>query len=268
MKLWLCVMLSMYSGACSATGFIFAHGLGGDKEQVRYYTKHNGWYILSDPVYSFNFPEVLSFGRIDTNKVSMAQEDDIKALEKAYNEFFKDYQHCKYVVPMGISRGASAIITYLATKQPKNVKAAVLEAPFDTLEALIEHYTHSYLPHQKEELSLVWSFPLYKKDGIKPLDVVDKIDKNIPLLLIHSLTDQVIPAESSRRLYQKLKESGHKDVYLLILPEGTHANYQHGKFASLYQSVVHAFFKKYGIAHDPSLALKGEKSLLHSKEIK
>ena len=263
--------LTVYAPVQALTRFIFAHGLGGDDEQITWYKSGNNtsWSILPATSISFNFPEAefkhVQGKRIklplDNNKVNLAQEGDIQALTAIYKQVKQESPESKIVL-MGMSRGASAIITFVATQQPTGIKALVLEAPFDTLETILTQLKKKYEHASAAEQAAIarqWNFPNYNKQGIKPINVVNKINKHIPILLIHSRQDTLIPFESSKALYTKLRQSGHKHVYLLELYYGEHARYQFSKSALTYQQVVNAFYKKYGIPHDPELARKGKK---------
>lgn len=242
--------------------FVFAHGLGGNKDQILWYKKGNSinWSIISDNYYTFNFPDVGNNQSIDRSQVNLAQENDINALAKACSDFDN-------VVIVGVSRGAATAITYCGTKNPKNIKALILEAPFDTVENIIKHQVDQSKNKQQayEIFSSQWSFPLYNKNGIKPDNVIANIDKNIPVLLIHSKTDGLISIESSINLHNKLKQAGHKHVYLLKLDSGQHANYQLGADALKYQETVHAFYKRCGIQCNEILAASGKKYLENCK---
>lgn len=263
--------LIVHAPAQALTRFIFAHGLGGDDEQVNWYKSGATTQLSLVPTdcVTFNFPDAefkISGNRriklpLDNTKVTLAQEDDIQALNTVYKQVRQETPTSKIVL-VGMSRGAATIITFVATEQPKYIKALILEAPFDTVERIMTQLKKKYAhapQATREAVFNFWRFPKYKKQGIKPLTVIDKIDKNIPVLLIHSRQDTLIPIASSRTLYKKLKATGHKHVHLLELPYGEHAQYQLGKSAAQYTQVVHAFYKKYDIPHDSALARKGQK---------
>ncbi|MBA3953895.1 prolyl oligopeptidase family serine peptidase [Candidatus Dependentiae bacterium] len=251
------------------THFIFSHGLGGGAEQVYWYKPGNPahWFILDNHTHTFDFPEmryqVVNGKRLplpmDEAKVNLAQEADIHALKQAYQQVLKS-STSSGIVLMGVSRGAAVTITFTALEQPKHIQALILEAPFDSLEHIVEYlkaqYAHNNTSMQ-EAIELQWHFAAYNKHGIKPIDVIDKLDKNLPVLFIHSKQDKLISLESCRNLYTKLKKSGRTQVYLLELDHGEHANYQSGKDAFKYQATVHAFYKRYGITHNEQLALQG-----------
>jgi hypothetical protein len=104
-------------------------------------------------------------------------------------------------------------------------------------------------------------FKKYKRDGMSPAGMVEKIPKDLPILIICSQEDGLVPCSSSISIYKKLVDSGHKHTYILILNHGRHAKILSGPDGKKYQRVVHAFYKKHNLPHNPSIAAKGEKYL-------
>lgn len=270
-KIFMLLLSTLINNSVEAVTFIFAHGLGGDKDQVQWYKPNNdiNWHIVPGNAKSFDFPEVsyktingqLVKQPMNSYKVNLGQEEDINALEQATRKIMSQIEKPKNIkddlVLIGVSRGASTVLNYAALKNPANIKAIIAEAPYDTVDTIVNHLSR----HDKNSYNLIakqWYFPNYKKDGIKPINIIDKIKLDTPILLVHSYQDRLIPIDSSRRLYNKLKKSGHKNAYLLELNSGEHANYQFGNDAETYQAAVHAFYKKYNIEHDAKLAAKGE----------
>lgn len=227
-------------------GFLFSHGYGSNKEQIGWYAPGNvlKWSILQKPYYSFDFPEVGPYGTIIQSKVALAQTADIESLSNACIKV-KEQNNLDLLVLVGVSRGAATSINYLCIKGAQLIKAAVLECPF----ARYSSIEHLFSPAAKI---------------INPLDPYTLITSSaltIPILLVHSQKDTLIPIKDSRELYAALKKSGNKDVYLLELTQGAHANCQSGSEGRKYEACVHAFYKKYGIPHDATLASQGTKYL-------
>ena len=161
---------------------------------------------------------------------------------------------------MGMSRGASTILTFLGTKQPTNVVAAVVESPFDsvinTLDTHCNQFWLRFVP------SLVYTSPnvlfgRFDPNGISPIMVVDKIAKDLPILIIASFKDALIPAANSASIYQKLIETGHEHVYLILLDHGEHAYLLEDIDADIYLNTVHAFYEKYNLPYNKALARNG-----------
>lgn len=260
--LYLNPVLSQETQKAENIGFLFAHGLGGNRGNILYYTN----FILPDYKYckTFDFPEVNEQNKINDKKVNLAQDNDLKTLKMAHDEFLAQKENKPdKVVCMGLSRGGAAILNYAAT-HPNNIKALVVEAPFDKLKnvlhELADRYGLGWIPGFKRLFrNIIFSkYPSYDKNGKHPISLVHQIPKNIPILIVHSKEDELISYKSSQRLFHKLRKHGHKDVYLLILNKGKHAKYHLGDDSEKYQETVHAFYKRYGIPYDPTLAQKGK----------
>ena len=138
------------------------------------------------------------------------------------------------------------------------------EATYDTLQSFIKHLLRRFCVHwvpfsERAGVRYVLSqFPSIDKNGIFPLYCAHTIPKDLPIMLVHSKRDKVVPCLSSRRLYMKLRESGHKHVYLLELTSGQHGKSLRGEDGDYYYYVVHAFYQRYGIPCDQTAARKGE----------
>lgn len=278
-KKYILIVISafLFSQGCSAFNisntatFIFAHGFGGNERQVDYYNgKRIGFSIVPDKHRTFNFPEVvvtetkdamglnkLSY-TVDATKANFAQKGDITALKSTCDA------SCGDIVLVGLSRGAATILNY-AAQYPENIKALVVEAPFGCIETILTNKLGkaTWIPGSTSLAHTAFNtmYKSYDKNGPKPITEIRKLNKNIPVLLIHSKQDALIPVQSSKSLYKLLKSRGHKDVYLLILNTGEHANYQSGFDAKKYEATVHAFYAKYNLPHDAKLAEKGKNYL-------
>lgn len=229
---------------------LFAHGLGGDKTQGHYYhinSRQNGF--IEGELETFNFKDYLN-----PRTSCLGQQADMSTLHNACQAF-------KKVILVGVSRGAATIANYLGTEQPNNVMAIVLESPFDTIDSIVKHLeatgaSYSFKP------SL---YPNYDRNGIHPVDTIHKIPLNIPVLLICSTKDALIPASSTGLLYKKLVLAGHTKTHILILEHGKHANILWGEQGHIFRNVVHAFYKEYNLPYNPTFAQAGMKHFASCK---
>lgn len=270
------------------TTVIYAHGFGGNgllghlqytkgTEHLLGYFYHNQkcnfstWNFLFDTekhnIISFNFQDILInlgiYGSIPNPFLThLAQRDDIDQLLKAINNAAN-----QMVIGFGVSRGAATWITTLGTKQvAKKVGCLVLESPFSSMKnVMLFQVIHFILeairplfpsidPEHHASMIMKNFFTSYQMDGIQPIDAIENISKDIPILLVHSKEDAIIPINNSRHLYNKLRESGHTKIFLLELDHGKHASLLKGPQGLLYARVVHAFFKHWNIPYDPILA--------------
>jgi hypothetical protein len=193
---------------------------------------------------------------------NIAQEKDIKALQATYAKHIQKYPDTD-VILYGDSRGATTIFNFIALENPTQVKAAVLEAPFDSMPHVIKHCIYSDKDHAAEKrltetLSLMMRS--YKKSAPSPRDYAELIRDDIPLLFITSLKDWIVPPQCTMYLYNRLKERGLKDVHILVLEHPTHPGYMldHEGDKNIYESVVHAFYKHYNLPHNAAKAAAGK----------
>jgi fermentation-respiration switch protein FrsA (DUF1100 family) len=249
-------------------GYFFAHGLGATQEQGLFFSATNKW-ILNKPLVLFDFPDAKNNNmEYYADKVNLGQELDIQRLEWSFKQAINELPDYKLVLA-GISRGAATIINFLALNQPQPIAALILESPFDTLRSIIKHLLRrfhvNWIPFSKRLAYKIAkkNFPLLNLDGIFPIHVIQKIPTSIPIFIVHSKRDKVIPINSSRQLYKALLLAGHTDVYILELASGEHGKLAQGLEGELYRNVVHAFYKKYHLPHNPSWAQAGEIMLLY-----
>jgi hypothetical protein len=189
---------------------------------------------------------------------NIGQQKDINALRKVYT------QHCKFfpesdIVLYGDSRGAATIFNFLALYNAERVKAAVLEAVFDTVPHAIKHFLYEDKSKVTEACLhqlLSWTLWSYRKNGANPRKSAEIIGDTIPLLFVTSLKDGLVAAQCTINLYRRLVERGHKKVHLLVLKKSYHATYMIDDPADkqAYESVVHAFYKHYGLPHNSTKA--------------
>lgn len=266
--------------------YLFAHGLYANQNLARYYAqlpdisfqilndqlhaqtksghKHiwqllnptdDFFGIIKDPFYTFNFPDAIR--GFDGTQTSLAQENEIQTLANEYEKI----KHNK-VVLVGMSRGASTILNFLGTRTARSIVAAVVESPFDsvieTLDTLCKIAGVDWIPLLIRHTSPNLFFSKYDAKGVFPIKVAHNINKELPLLIIASLEDTLIPAANSASIYFKLRDCGHQNVYFLLLDKGSHAYLLENDDAPTYLNTVQAFYKKCGLPHNSTFAAQGD----------
>lgn len=264
--------------------YLFSHGIADSGRQAYLYAYdkseaddhkiplfHNYWIINNkhdDPIVTFDFPDsTTAFWRVNGFLSSLAQKNEVVTLKRAAQE-------CQTmpIVGIGVSRGAATLLNYTALYNPPTLKALVLESPYDHINSVVQNALYKvglngYGTHYIGQLLFKLLFWRYSLQGPHPIDTVEKIDPNLPILLICSKEDQLVPYTSTITLYNKLKENGHHAVHLLVLDHGKHAKLMDAQDAALYQNVVHAFYKQYNLEHDPELAQAGWKSFQQTSKV-
>ncbi len=198
---------------------------------------------------------------LNLGQANIAQTKDIKTLYAAYRKHVKKYPDTD-VILYGDSRGAATIFNLIAKHKPAQVKAAVLEGIFDDIPHGIKHFIYSDKGLRAEKrLHKVGTFVMgsYNKKGPFPRQYAETITDDIPLLFVTSLKDGLVPPQSTIYLYKRLRERGFDNVHLLVLKDSIHPSYMldNPRDKKLYESVVHAFYKHYGLPYNEARATEG-----------
>lgn len=281
MKIWILlgIILGIQNGLLAVkiddVSYIYAHGLAHHKEQAYWYLKQkpngkvNKHYLIEKNLFTFDFPDATQrFWRVNFPQCSLGQANDIYAFYKAFietKETLVSRNTSQDLVLIGLSRGASVILSFLALFNASNVKAAVIESPFDSLYNVVKAKLNSF-DKVPGLTNIVYSllgtcFMQHKRHGICPLDIVQHIPQDLPLLFIASKQDTTVPYERTLDLYAKLLKTGHTNAHILILDTGRHSKLLIDEQGDIYQNTVHAFFKKYHLPHNPSFAIQGQETL-------
>jgi hypothetical protein len=263
---------SIFTAAPKKTITLFSHGIADSHKQAYAYAKSykkngilhfNDRYLIHTPYVSFNYPDATDkFYRVNWTETSFGQENEIGRLNLAYKHIMDRYEDCN-VILWGLSRGASNQSIFAGLyNHYDNIKAILLESPYNSMTEVIESMMHKknlgWMPVSYGESLAEFIFKKYTRYGWSPKKVLDKISKDIPVLIICSEEDNTVPCSSSINVYKNLVAAGHKHTYILILEHGRHAQILQGPDGEIYQDVVNAFYKKYNLPHSPESAAKGE----------
>ena len=223
---------------------IFAPGLGSNMNRATHYhvttNKDLPYPSIEGELVTFNFNDAYS-----TNPLwysSIGQEMDIEQLKHVI-----DICKNKEIDLFGVSRGAATIANFTGLFHNDNIKSVILESPFDDMQQVLD-----------------WKTPLLRflshhdPSGIQPIKSADSTNKELPILIVCSKEDTVIPASSSIAYYKALRKINHDKVHILIVNKGEHAHISFGKDGELTRNVIHAFKRKYARPHNPEWANAGE----------
>lgn len=237
--------------------YVFAHGMGGDKNQAKYYTYYD--ILAQGQVEGFNFCDVVD-NSFDQNKSSFGQTSDIETLKATYENISDEQLD---IILCGVSRGAATILNFAGTHNDKKISAIIAESPFAHIDDVIEGFSQNIpilkiVPMFIQKKIMQSMYPAYNPQGEQPINLVKNIDKNTPIALICSKGDTLISYRSTIELYKALKTTGHHNTELLILEDGSHANLMNNP---TYKQFIHAFYKKNNLPHNEQWAQEGEKYL-------
>jgi len=193
--------------------------------------------------------------QLDNNAVYFGQEKDMVVLEKAYDQHVANYPTQKLVL-YGFSRGAAVMFNFLATEYQKKTEQKVAACVFEAC------YDVTPLPNLLSNF-----FTGYDPNGIQPRSCVQHFPKHVPSLFITSAKDNRVSSEKTWKLYYALKKAGHQHLHIFELENSSHPGYtfENDVDRQQYEALLHAFYQKYGLAHDPALALAGQKLLQESQ---
>lgn len=224
----------------------------------RFFCEKYGITIEDNP----DSPETVANYSFNFGRGNIAQKKDIQALQKTYRAHLKKYPETD-VVLYGDSRGSATIFNFIALNNPPEVKAAIMEGIFDDVPHLLKHFIYNHKDHRTEQrlhTMLSWIMRSYKKRGPFPRDYAETIGDAIPMLFVTSRKDWLVPSQCTAYLYNRLRERGHRNVHILVLENSSHPGYMvdNPEDKQTYESVVHAFYKQYGLPHNRAQAVAGQ----------
>lgn len=204
-------------------------------------------------------------------KINLGQQEDLAILTQHYLEHLELYPDHD-VVLYGSSRGAAAAYNWMALIYPtlpcKRIKAVILEGCFDSVENIILQKSHYKLSPVQLEKLLKKLIPGYCYNGLAPIRLVEEFVQAcntyaIPVFLITSKIDTVVPAARTHHLAQALLKAGLQDFYCMELKKSRHPWYMmdHPEDSLSYITNIHAFYKKYNLSHIPYYADLGQEYL-------
>ena len=264
MKKLIFLYLSLHLQALSADWHtIYAHGIVDDQTQINRFidaisTQKTTAVQFSDAQNSTDWSFQSCIGSmvskilgkpVNPANMHMGQANDIIRLQKIIENTPKNDN----LILFGCSRGAATIINSLAESNSNNVKALVLDAIPSDIPATIKPFLANIGIHPNYANTIFsFIFPAYPKNSQTPLQAISKIiNKNLPILLLHSKTDSKVSVIHSYKMYQEFVQQGFTNVHLIVLPEGAHSYLlQNEKVKELYLQAVHHFYKKYNLPYD------------------
>lgn len=193
---------------------------------------------------------------------NFGQDGDIAVLAEQYFGCCNANPHTQ-VILTGLSRGASTLFNFVGKKKPKNISAIIAESPFASVDDIVEHrisqWYMNWVPgiHHMTVALMKLLYPAYNLDGPQPITSITQDCPTVPMLIVCSKQDDIIPYTSSVRLAYALKEKGH-EVYLLIFQEGAHG---YLSYKEEFQVVANALYARYNLPHNAELAQQGASKL-------
>jgi hypothetical protein len=167
------------------------------------------------------------------------------------------------IILWGVSKGAATTLSSLVLNNydVNRIKMVVLEGCFSSIEDVFKHwvahrsYTDPNFWIAKLVLFLLkknmlsWFIRYKHNPEYDPINLVSRLPRDVPVLFITSEIDEVVPADQTIQLYDKLKESGHQKAHLLVLSRSRHPAYMFDdeEDRTRYRKFILDMYKKYGI---------------------
>lgn len=211
---------------------VMLHGYGADMANLLSFAQ-----FLHDDFNLFFF-DMRYFGKSQGNMTTLGR-DEQKDLDAAI-AYVKNKGFAKIGL-MGFSFGGAVAI--LGASKNQDVSAVVTDSAYASLDLMGHVYWQNlfFLKYPLTFLTKVWGKIIFGIDAGKISPEKAAKDLTIPILLIHSKSDQTIPFENALRLQSALGEN--KSAEFFFIENKVHG-YLPGEVESEYQAKVTAFFKK------------------------
>lgn len=254
------LIFSLFNLSAQETDFeyLFAHGLAAGKIQLKDYKEiipilDKG--LALDCIDAYTKP--LYPYLIKVPPCALGQEKDIEVLSNAINNLKKP------IIAIGVSKGAATWINVAAKSENINyIKALVLESPFANINDILYRFWHlkylNYIPGGRYIAKQIIKAILvhYDCDGIQPIGSIKKIlNKNLPIYIVHSKQDRLIPINHSRQLYIEFLKNDFKNVYLIEPEVGHHAGILYTDELKTFQNSLNSFYKEFKLPYNANIAI-------------
>ena len=198
LRLLLLVFLSPMAFAGEQVIILFVHGIAASHKQAEPFKE------IIPNLNTLDFDCSRDYSSWPLNMVftcSLGQGHELEHLHHQLNVLRERFPHADFAF-IGVSRGASAIINYLAEYKPEKIKAIVLESPFDSIEFIVDYRAerrgvkgaYEYVNQSIPMIIKEWTPDIIKKymhyrtianvlfwrfsyDGIQPYKVVEHLKK-------------------------------------------------------------------------------------------
>lgn len=178
---------------------------------------------------------------IHFDKYNFGQAADIQAVHRTYCQAKLTSDS---IILYGVSRGSVALVNWLhsLTSQTstintnsttnindvhQTVKAIILESCLAEVDDMVKYATgySNWLHAKLMTWLLTWYCSYQHLAEYQTINNITSLPKHIPILLITSKADRLVPVESVTRLYQHLQVAGYNNVHLCVLEHSSHKGY-------------------------------------------
>ena len=209
----------------------------------------------------------VKYHTVNYDKISIGQKNDITSHFENFNKWNLDSTASSFAILYGVSRGAATTFNALTCNEydTSKIKLVILEGCPDNINELLQYRYGDTLGKFAGKFVLP-NITSYNPDYPSPSDRIANFPANVPVIFISSKADHQVPLKFTKKIAEDLSKRKKNDVYFLELEQSSHPNYMFDdkKDARDYQTMIHAAYKKYDLAHIPALAEQGEELLERS----
>lgn len=208
-----------------AKTIILLHGYPADKGNIlpsRLFLYHN---------YNLLFIDFRYFGESGGHYSSVGKNEVLDLLAAIR------YLHSRGINEVGVwGFSLGGAVALMAAEQTPEIKAIIAESSYASLNQMVyEYYRIPLLRYPLGQLTRLWAWIFLQEDiaTVSPADSAKKL--RIPILLIHSKSDNVISFQNALLLQQALKNNNKTEI---IFNEGL----SHGEPFNDYEKTIKRFF--------------------------
>lgn len=195
----------------------------------------------------------LDITRIETHAESDLGQD--KCMNALHNAMQQDTSTLDALVHAS-SQGTAALLNFIAHYgKDKRFKCLLLEGALISGNRAITHMLRGpqgeyglimdvpFSDHFVPYLAQCLRFPFYSPAGKQPIKSLEKIPKDLPVIIAHTKEDPKLSYDDACALYYGLKLHGNENVYLLPKSGSKHVHILEESDTP----VIHAILKKHGL---------------------
>ncbi len=194
---------------------VVCHQYGGSPFSMEDYAKH--FYDLG---FNVILPYMRGHGENPYKNISFGWDDRLDIAE--WVEYIIKNDEQAKIALFGVSLGANAVTLTASEDLPGNVRLAIADGCYTSIEELMEEYIESQTPFSSLLVSkLVSAFAKNKVgESFENADTIVKIRNiELPIMFINGENDAVVPPLVSKKLYENCEAEGVEEV---IIENGTH----------------------------------------------
>ncbi len=194
---------------------VICHQYGGSPQSMEEYAKH--FYDLG---FNIILPYMRGHGESPYKNISLGWQDYSDITD--WVESIIDEDNKSKIGLFGVSMGANAVTLASSGKLPQNVRFAIADSCYTSMNELIKEYVKTQTGLSSFITKNLMSVFVESKTGItfKSADtILDVREIELPVMFINGENDTVVPALISKKLYENCEADGVEEV---IIENGTH----------------------------------------------